>query len=227
MGSLQPGSPKLKVDENGDVVKEKLGNTIAPWAGGFGFNATFYGFDASVFFNYQFGNKIVNGTKLGSSFFHDTRKGYNLNRDFLNRYTNIDPANGLSLANPTNVAQYYGGDEANVIARLNEINANASIYNPVSVSKMYLLDYFVESASFLRLQNLTIGYTLPKSLLKNLFLNNVRFYFTGYNLLTITGYSGNDPEVDSSSKKSPMSPGVDYASYPKSRLYVFGVNVSF
>lgn len=227
MGSLQPGSPKLKVDENGDVVKEKLGNTIAPWAGGFGFNATFYGFDASLFFNYQFGNKIVNGTKLGSSFFHDTRKGYNLNGDFVNRYTNIDPVNGLSLANPTNVAQYYGGDEAAVIARLNEINANASIYNPVLVSKMYLTDYFVESASFLRLQNVTVGYTLPKKLLKNIFLNNVRFYFTGYNLLTITGYSGNDPEVDSSSKKSPMSPGVDYASYPKSRLYVFGVNVSF
>lgn len=227
MGSLQPGSPKLKVDENGDVVKEKLGNTIAPWAGGFGFNATFYGFDASVFFNYQFGNKIVNGTKMGSSFFHDTRKGYNLNSDFLNRYSSIDPANGLSLANPTNVAQYYEGGEAAVIARLNELNANASIYNPVLVTKMYLTDYFVESASFLRLQNLTVGYTLPKKLLKNIFLNNVRFYFTGYNLLTITGYSGNDPEVDSSSKKSPMSPGVDYASYPKSRLYVFGVNVSF
>ena len=227
MGTLAPGSPKLKVDNEGNVVKEKLGNTIAPWAGGFGFNATFYGFDASVFFNYQFGNKIVNGTKLGSSFYHDTRKGYNLNGDFVNRYTNIDPANGLSLANPTNVAQYYGGDEAAVIARLNEINANASIYNPVSVTKMYLTDYFVESASFLRLQNLTIGYTLPKKLLKKVFLNNVRFYFTGYNLLTITGYSGNDPEVDSSSKKSPMSPGVDYASYPKSRLYVFGVNVSF
>ena len=227
MGTLQPGSPKLKVDENGDVVKEKLGNTIAPWAGGFGFNTTFYGFDASVFFNYQFGNKIVNGTKMGSSFFHDTRKGYNLNSDFLNRYSSIDPANGLSLANPSNVAQYYEGGEAAVIARLNELNANASIYNPVRVTKMYLTDYFVESASFLRLQNLTVGYTLPKKLLKNIFLNNVRFYFTGYNLLTITGYSGNDPEVDSSSKKSPMSPGVDYASYPKSRLYVFGVNVSF
>ncbi len=227
MGTLQPGSPKLKVDEEGNVVKEKLGNTIAPWAGGFGFNATFYGFDASVFFNYQFGNKIVNGTKMGSSFYHDTKKGYNLNADFINRYTNIDPANGLSLANPTSVAQYYEGGEAAVIARLNEINANASIYNPVLVNKMYLTDYFVESASFLRLQNLTVGYTLPKKLLKNIFLNNVRFYFTGYNLLTITGYSGNDPEVDSSSKKSPMSPGVDYASYPKSRLYVFGVNVSF
>lgn len=226
IGSLQPGSPKLKVDADGKAVKEKLGNTIAPWAGGFGFNATLYGFDASIFFNYQLGNKIVNGTKLGSSFYHDNKKGYNLNSDFLNRYTNIDPANGLSLANPTNVAQYYGG-EAGAIARLNEINANASIYNPVTVSKMYLLDYFVEDASFLRLQNLTVGYTLPKKLLKKIFLSNVRFYFTGYNLLTFTNYSGNDPEVDSSSKKSPMSPGVDYASYPKSRLYVFGVNVSF
>ncbi len=226
MGTLAPGSPKLKVDEEGNVVKERLGNTIAPWAGGFGLNATFYGFDASVFFNYQIGNKIVNATKLGSSFYHDTRKGYNLNADFVSRYTNIDPENGLSLANPTTVAGVYGS-EANAIARLNEINANATIYNPVLVSKMYLTDYAVEGASFLRLQNLTIGYTLPKNLLKSIFLNNVRFYFTGYNLLTITGYSGNDPEVDSSSQKSPMSPGVDYASYPKSRLYVFGVNVSF
>ncbi len=227
IGSLAPGSPKLKVDEKGAAVKERLGNTIAPWAGGFGLNASFYGFDASIFFNYQFGNKIVNGTKLGSSFYHDTRKGYNLNADFINRYTNIDPANGLSLSNPTTYATTTGGTEAEAIARLNAINANASIYNPVLVTKMYLLDYFVEDASFLRLQNLTVGYTLPKKLLKSVFLNNVRFYFTGYNLLTITGYSGNDPEVDSSSKKSPMSPGVDYASYPKSRLYVFGVNVSF
>ena len=226
MGSLTPGSPKLKVDEEGNPVKERLGNTIAPWSGGFGFNATFHGFDASVFFNYQFGNKIVNGTKLGSSFWQDTRPGYNLNGDFYHRYTSIDPVNGVSLSNPTNVADLYGGVD-NAIARLNEINAGAILYNPTLVTKMYLTDYAIESASFLRLQNVTIGYTLPKSWLKKVFLNNVRFYFTGYNLLTITGYSGNDPEVDTSSKKSPMSPGVDYASYPKSRLYVFGVNVSF
>lgn len=226
MGTLTPGSPKLKVDENGDPVKERLGNTIAPWSGGFGFNATFHGFDASVFFNYQFGNKIINGTKLGSSFYKDTKQGYNLNGDFYSRYTSIDPATGLQLTNPAAVADTYGGVD-NVIARLNEINSGAKIYNPVLVTKMYLTDYAVESASFLRLQNLTIGYTLPKSLLKKIFLNNVRFYFTGYNLFTITGYSGNDPEVDTSSKKSVMSPGVDYASYPKSRLYVFGVNVSF
>ena len=226
IGRLMPGSPKLKVDAEGNVVKEKLGNTVAPWAGGFGFNATFHGFDASVFFNYQFGNKIINGTKLGSSFYNNQQKGYNINADFKNRYSFIDPANGADLRNPTTVAGIYGS-EAEAIARLNAINANASIYDPVYVTKMYLTDYAVEGASFLRLQNLTIGYTLPKKLMKKIFLNNVRFYFTGYNLLTITGYSGNDPEVDTSGKKYPMSPGIDYASYPKSRLYVFGVNVSF
>ena len=92
---------------------------------------------------------------------------------------------------------------------------------------MPLIDYAVENASFLRIQNVTLGYTLPKSFVKKLALTNVRFYFTGYNLLTITSYSGSDPETDVSSKKNAMCPGVDYAAYPKSRLYVFGVNVSF
>lgn len=92
---------------------------------------------------------------------------------------------------------------------------------------MSLTSNFVEDASFLRLQNVTLGYTLPKKLVNKVLLNNVRFYFTGYNLLTITGYSGSDPEADTSSRKNPMCPGIDYAAYPKSRLYVFGVNVSF
>ena len=92
---------------------------------------------------------------------------------------------------------------------------------------MPLIDYAVEDASFLRIQNVTLGYTLPKKFVKRLALSNVRFYFTGYNLLTITSYSGSDPETDVSSKKNAMCPGIDYAAYPKSRLYVFGVNVSF
>jgi hypothetical protein len=59
------------------------------------------------------------------------------------------------------------------------------------------------------------------------FMQNVRFYVTGYNLFVLTDYSGADPEVDTSSKKNAMTPGVDYASYPKSRSFVAGVNVTF
>lgn len=227
-GQLKPGAIKVQVDENGKALKQRLGNTIAPWQGGFGFNATFHGFDASVFCNFSLGNKRVNGAKMVSSFYGQARKGYNINGDFKSRYTGLDIATGLDLYNPgsAEVIAAYGSTEA-AIARLNEINAGATIYNPAIVNKMSLTSNFVEDASFLRLQNVTLGYTLPKKLVNKVLLNNVRFYFTGYNLLTITGYSGSDPEADTSSRKNPMCPGIDYAAYPKSRLYVFGVNVSF
>ena len=88
-------------------------------------------------------------------------------------------------------------------------------------------DAAVEDASFLRLNNLTVGYTLPKAWVKKAFLQNVRLYFTGYNLFCWTGYSGADPEVDTSSRKNPLNPGIDYAAYPKSRSYVGGINISF
>jgi hypothetical protein len=62
---------------------------------------------------------------------------------------------------------------------------------------------------------------------KKLFIENIRIYFTGYNLLCFNSYDGYDPEVDTSSKKNKMTPGVDYAAYPKSRTYVAGINVTF
>ena len=227
-GTLKPGAIKVEVDENGKALKQRLGNTIAPWQGGFGLNATFHGFDASIFCNFSLGNQRVNGAKMVAGFYGQARKGYNLHGDFSNRYTGVDIATGLDLYNPTNadVVAAYGSPEA-AIARLNEINANASIYNPVVTNKLSMISDYVEDASFLRVQNLTIGYTLPKNIVNKIFLSNVRFYFTGYNLLTLTGYTGSDPEADVSSKKNPMCPGIDYATYPKSRLYVFGVNVSF
>ena len=169
----------------------------------------------------------MNGTKLASSFYQGSRKGYNLNNDFINRYTCVDPATGVNLTKPSStvIAQY--GSIENIYNTLNTINANASVFNPCVTGTMSITDYAVEDGSFLRLQTLTLGYTLPKYLIKKVNLSNVRFYATAYNLLTITGYSGSDPETDTSSKKNPMCPGIDYAAYPKSRSFVFGVNVSF
>lgn len=228
-GNLYPGSLKVRVDEEGDPIKERLGNTVAPWYGGFGLNARYKNFDFGAFFNYSIGNVIINGTKLATSFYTGTAKGYNINDDFRSseRYNWIDPNTGLNLGRPSNstITQYGGID--NVIGRLNEMNANASIYNPVGVTRMELLDYAVEDASFLRVNNVTIGYTLPKSVTTRMYLQNVRFYLTGYNLFCFTSYSGADPEVDTSSKRNAMTPGVDYAAYPKSRSFVAGVNVTF
>lgn len=228
-GSYYPGGLRVEVDENGDPLKQRLGNTVPTTTGGFGFDGRVGNFDFNVFFNYSLGNKIVNGTKLANAFYHGSAKNYNLVDDFAlgSRYTWIDPETGLNLGRPsTNTIAAYGGADA-MIARLNEINKGASIYNPSGVSTMQLIDYAVEDASFLRVQNITVGYTLPKKWMKSIFLDSVRIYFTGYNLFCFTGYDGYDPEVDTSSKKNPMCPGIDYAAYPKSRTFVGGINVTF
>ena len=228
-GSYYPGGLRVEVDENGDPLKQRLGNTVPTTTGGFGFEGRVGNVDFNVFFNYSLGNKIVNGTKLANAFYHGSSKNYNLVDDFVlsNRYTWIDPATGLNLGRPsTSTIAAYGGADA-MIARLNEINAGASIYNPAAVTTMQLIDYAVEDASFLRLQNVTVGYTFPKKWMKSIFLESVRIYFTGYNLLCFTGYDGYDPEVDTSSKKNPMCPGIDYAAYPKSRTFVGGINITF
>ena len=229
-GSYYPGGLKVECDENGNPVKQKLGNTIAPVVGGFGFDGHAGNFDFSVFMNYSIGNKLINGTKLATSFNAGSSGAYNLNEDFKlsNRYTWIDPENGLNLGkiNSSTTIEQYGGEQG-LINRLNELNANANIWNPAGVTTMQLIDYAVEDASFLRLNNITVGYTLPKTWIKKWFMENVRIYFTGYNLWVFTNYSGTDPEVDTSSKRNLMTPGVDYAAYPKSRSFVGGINVTF
>ena len=82
-------------------------------------------------------------------------------------------------------------------------------------------DFFLEDGSYLRLKNLTIGYTLPKSLMSSIGCTgtNIRFYASGENLFTITGYDGMDPEVGRM--------GLDGGKYPVSRVFSFGLNVNF
>ena len=242
--SLVPGGVKF-VDQNNDQKidaendKVRLGNTVPSWTGGVGFDAqlkTKIGtFDASIFCNFSLGNKIINATKMQNSYFHGSTSRYNLIEEMslAHRYTWIDPANGMNLAKGMSSSGFYdvsaGGyeNETAVMARLIELNANADTYNPASVTNTVLTDKYVENASFFRIQNLTIGYTLPKHWIKPLLLTSARVYFTAYNLACFTSYSGYDPEVDMSSKTNPMCPGVDYASYPKSRSYTVGINVSF
>jgi hypothetical protein len=94
------------------------------------------------------------------------------------------------------------------------------------MSKFVLTDWAIEDASFLRLNTLSLGYTLPATLTKKAGITNLRFYVTGYNLLTITGYSGYDPEADCI-RKTALTPSVDYSGYPRSRQFVIGMNLNF
>lgn len=85
---------------------------------------------------------------------------------------------------------------------------------------------FIEDGSFLRLKNITLGYTLPHKWTRKFHASKLRIYATGQNLFCISGYSGYDPKVNSASS-NPMTPGLDWGAYPKSRVFTFGIDLQF
>ena len=214
---LRPGALKLKnVDgsEDGKVTaadRTIIGDTNPVASGGFGLNARVYNFDIAASFTYSIGNDVYNANKI-----EYTTAGNNTSyRNMIDimadgkRWTNLR-ADGTISNDPVELA---------------EMNANTTMWSPW-MNQNVLTSWAIEDGSFLRLNTLTVGYTLPKSLTRKVGISNLRFYATGYNLLCITGYSGFDPEV-STRTKTALTPGVDYSAYPKSRQFVIGVNLNF
>ena len=211
-GYLQPtpGAMKFK-DINGDGVVDTndrtvIGNANPKFTGGLNQQFAFKGFDASVFLNFVYGNDIYNANKI------DFTSGYNANQNVLgimrDRFRTIDGAGNL-VTEPT------------ALAALNE---NAQIWRPTR-GRYLLSSWAIEDGSFLRVNNLTLGYTLPKALVQRAHLTQLRFYVTANNVYTFTNYSGYDPEVNTR-RGTPLTPGVDYAAYPRSRAFLVGVNLS-
>lgn len=94
----------------------------------------------------------------------------------------------------------------------------------------YVNSKFVEEASYLRLKNVSIGYSIPESVLKQAkFIDSIRLYAIGQNLLTITNYSGNDPEINghtASATSQNIGGGIDFNSFPASRTFILGIKVA-
>ncbi|MGL5893234.1 MAG: SusC/RagA family TonB-linked outer membrane protein, partial [Bacteroidales bacterium] len=98
-----------------------------------------------------------------------------------------------------------------------------AIYNDPN-GNMKESDRFLESGNFVRLRQLQLGYSLPKSLLLQIHIERLRFYVSGENLLTITGYDGIDPEF---SRANVLNTGVDKLIYPFSRSFTIGAQLTF
>lgn len=103
---------------------------------------------------------------------------------------------------------------------LNRATRKSTGNNGASTSTFHL-----EDGSFLRLQNLSIGYNIPKKVLRKAGIEACRVYLQGDNLFTLTNYSGFNPEVNKNSSDA-LRPGEDYCSYPLSRTFSFGVNLT-
>ena len=88
-------------------------------------------------------------------------------------------------------------------------------------------DYYVEDGSYLKLKNITLGYTIPESLASRLRIQKLRLYVSGQNLFTITKYPGYDPELGLESGSNDLEAGVDRGQYPQSRSFYFVINMTF
>ena len=115
------------------------------------------------------------------------------------------------------------GEEATLSTVMRDVwtidNTNGSIANPYgSTNNFRASSRFIEDGSYLRLKNIQLGYTLPKSLTQKVQVSRVRVYVSASNLLTFTKYTGYDPEIGS---------GVDYGNYPQARTYLVGLNLGF
>ena len=203
-------------DLNDDgIIDEKdrtyLGNPEPKFSYGFNNTFTYKGFDLNIFINGVYGNELVN---LFRQDFTNPMRNSNLLKEAtgIARVELIDPEQpneiwNVRVANP----------ESASVQRINTADGNDN--NRMS-------NRFVEDGSYLRIKNISLGYTFPQSWVRKWKIENLRVYMNVQNAFTFTKYKGYDPEVGAYNYNVLLR-GVDYARYPSQRIYTFGLNLSF
>lgn len=223
-----PGAAKFKdVDDSGTVDLEdatSLGSVIPKHTGSFQLNFNYKNFDLSSNFTWVAGGKVYNVAAMINA------SGHEFNGIGEQRASWVADAYKVYNVDATgNLYAVTTPDE------LNSLNANAKHHLPYHQSGITSSEW-LEDGSYLRLQTLTIGYTLPKKLLSKAKIDNVRVYVTANNLFTITGYSGVDPEVNAtptgqsgfySNLRIFPTLNMDFGSYPRARTFTLGANITF
>jgi hypothetical protein len=210
-----PGFLKFKdLNGDGEITEEGdrtvIGKAKPKCIGGFNFFLKYRDWDLSASFNWSYGNDVYNANKI--EFTSSNKYLYrNMTSEMEKgrRWTNLD-SDGNVVTDP---------------AKLAEMNAGASIWSPF-IGRYVFHSWAVEDGSFLRFGNLTVGYNLPYELIKRMKMSSCRVYMSVENLWCWTKYSGYDPDVDTRAA-TPLTPGVDYSAYPRSRTYMAGLNIAF
>ena len=186
--------------------REVLGSPIPKLTFGFSVNMQYKGFDFVAFFNGTYGNSIMNGSK---QYLYNPVGYQNRGAAFADRYRDEIVKDGVVVVTENHDTDVY--------------RVNATTYTRMS-------NFFVEDGSFLRLRNVTLGYTIPGSLTQKIGVEKLRIYAGGKNLLTLTKYSGLNPEVggqNGDEKVQTLTMGVDIGLYPVTKMLYFGANIVF
>jgi len=190
-----------KLDDND---KTQIGNPFPKLTYGLNLAADFYGVDIQLFFQGVAGMDVYNALRIWTEGAGDEMT---LSKNMSNVWIGYSDLVRTSITNRT-------GIDGSTFE-----NRQGTIPNPVGApTNTENSTRFIEDASYLRLKNLQIGYTIPKKYTQVAHIQRARVYVSANNLFTATKYSGYDPEVGS---------GVDYGNYPQSRTWTFGLNLNF
>lgn len=201
VGNARPGDLKfLDLDGDGEINfandREIQGNYMPEFTYGASVNLDYKGFDFAASLQGAYGHEILH---LFRRYIYNQEGNMNLMRGALNRW--------ISEAQP-------GDGQTNRANRL-QTGSNGQTSN-----------WHLEDGTYMRVRNISLGYTFPTRMMQPLSVSNLRVYFSVQNPFIFTDYLGYNPEVNSR-PDSALNPGEDYASYPVARVYTLGLNLSF
>ena len=179
-----------------------IGNPHPDLTGGANLSVGWKGFDLSTYLYFSVGNDIF------AMYKYYTHYG-----SLQSAYSKDRRDNSWSPENPNGIYPMWATATGESTIAANESNSS-----------------YIEDGSFLRMQTLTLGYTLPKAWMKKIKFDKIRIYGQISNVFTLTGYSGLDPQVrtdDGSGNSKDRNMGTDYGSYGMPRQFILGVNVTF
>lgn len=192
------GDSKFKDTNNDGIINDDdkvySGSGTPEFEAGWNFSANYEQFDFSMQWYGSFGSEIMNGNK---AYAYQSGK----HKDLFYGWSDLNTQ--------TSVPQYRG---------TNNVNNNAT-YSYRSIS-----DYFLEDGTFIRLRNIALGYTVPKKTTQKIGVNRLRFYIQAQNALTLTKYTGFDPEVGNNGLSTR---GLDAGTYPMTAQYKVGLQLQF
>ena len=230
--SVYVGDIKYK-DLNGNGVidegdKTNIGSPLPKFTFGWSNTFTYKNFDLSLFITGSYGNKIGNYTAMKLT--HMNSKWTN-QLTSVNQRARLEPINpdidysaGVQLADGTTVYNWYE-DVSNVrVANPGTDIPRATINDPNNNDQWS--DRYIEDGSYIRLKNISLGYTFPSALTRKAKIETLRLACNIQNLVTITGYSGYDPEVGASTTSMNVF-GLDNGRYPSPTSYTFSLNIGF
>lgn len=210
--SLQPGSPKF-VDINGDgTINEAdrvvLANALPKFTGGFSSTTTWRNFTLNINLEFAYGSKVFNATALE-----------------LTQLNTNSAKNNLTSARNYWTPTLYDMTTGEIVHKGNE---SSRLHTPQQQWLPYLSNDFIEDASYLRLDNVSLGYNVPTIRIAGRDICAMTIYLAVRNACILTGYTGYDPDVSvADGIYSDLLPGLDAASFPRPRTYSLGLKLTF